>query len=275
VAAEGLAGRAAARAAAEAEKATKDACTFTHYHLLLDLVRQGDPGGQGEALRPGDLKALEQRARMVLVSRRTDTSLSPASAFEALSELAEVFEPCGLQGDPTRARLPQLAAEIAAVVQDLARWAELAGPAERSCIRLLSDGASLTHRCFRSALKDVHDQLGDLWTLVQRWRIAPESISALAARPEWLLDGWELICGLWRAAADSQRGAALLDMAALVPIIPGEVGDWVGFDAPGTMESHRSGLRQWRRTVQPNQDWMTGRMLDLTSRNEMLRAHCA
>jgi hypothetical protein len=275
VAAEGLAGRAAARAAAEAERATKDACTYTHYHLLLELVRQGDPDGQAAPLRPGDLAALEQRARAVLVSRRTDSSLSPTAAFEALAELAEVVEPCGLPGDPTRARLPQLAGEIAGVIQDLGRWSELAGPAERSCIRLLSDGAMLTHRCFRLALKELHDQLGDLWTLVQRWRLAPEAVSALAARPEWLLDGWELICGLWRAAGESQRGAALLDMAGLVPMIPGEVGDWMGFDAPGTMEGHRSGLRQWRRTVQPNQDWMSGRIMDLTARNEGLRAHCA
>ncbi|WP_431271327.1 hypothetical protein [Dankookia sp. P2] len=209
VAAEGLAGRAAARAAAEAEKATRDACTFTHYHLLLELVRQGDPDGQASPLRPGDLAALEQRARAVLVARRTDGSLSPASAFEALAELAEVVEPCGLPGDPTRARLPQLAGEIAGVIQDLGRWADLAGPAERSCIRLLSDGAMLTHRCFRVALKELHDQLGDLWTMVQRWRLAPEAVSALAARPEWLLDGWELICGLWRAAGESQRARRL------------------------------------------------------------------
>jgi hypothetical protein len=276
VAAEGLAGRAAARAAAEAEKATRDACTYTHCHLLLELVRQGEAGAQAlEPLRPGDLAALEQRARAVLVSRRTDTSLSPAAAFEALAELAAVIEPCGLPGDPTRARLPQMAAEIAAVIQDLNRWSELAGPVERSCIRLLADGASLTQRCFRTALKELHDQLGDLWTLVQRWRLAPDAVSALAARPDWLLDGWELICGLWRAAGESQRGAALLDMASLVPMIPGEVGDWVGFDAPGTMEAHRVGLRQWRRTVQPNQDWMSGRMLDLTARNEALRARCA
>ena len=64
-------------------------------------------------------------------------------------------------------------------------------------------------------------------------------------------------------------------MAGLVPMIPGEVGDWMGFDAPGTMEGHRAGLRQWRRTVQPNQDWMSGRIMDLTARNEGLRAHCA
>ena len=157
VAAEGLAGRAAARAAERGREATRNACTFTHYHLLLELVRQGDPagqeGGQGVPLQPGDMASLEQRARAVLASRRTDTSLSPSSAFEALAELAEVVEPCGLPGDPTRARLPQLAGEIAAVIQDLSRWAELAGPAERSCIRLLSDGAMLTHRCFRLGLE--------------------------------------------------------------------------------------------------------------------------
>src|SRR4051812_2909771 len=160
VAAEGLAGRAAARAAAEAEQATRDACTFMHYHLLLELVRQGDPDGQA---MPGDPALLEQRARAVLVARRTDTSLSPAAAFESLAELAEVFEPCGLPGDPTRARLQQLAAEIAAVIQNLARWAELAGPAERSCIRLLAEGAALTQRCFRVALKEAQGLLGDLW----------------------------------------------------------------------------------------------------------------
>ena len=103
----------------------------------------------------------------------------------------------------------------------------------------------------------------------------PWVIADLAARPEWLLDGWELICGLWHAAPEGQRAAALLDMAALVPVMPAEVADWLGFDAPGVMETHRSGLRHWRRTVQPNQDWMTGRMLDLTSRNEAVRARCA
>jgi hypothetical protein len=274
VAAEGLAGRAAARAAAEAERVTRDACTFTHYHLLIELVRQGEPNGQGEPLRPGDLQALEQRARAVLVARRTDTSLSPASAFEALAELAVVFEPCGLPGDPTRARLPRLAAEIAVVMEELTRWAELAGPSERSCIRLLAEGAALTQHCFRTTMKDVHAQLGDLWTLVQRWRRAPEPVSRLAARPEWLLDGWELICGLWRAAEEGHRPAALLDMAALVPIMPAEVADWMGFDVPGAMETHRTGLRHWRRMVQPNQDWMTGRLLELTARNETMRALC-
>ncbi|MDO9708785.1 hypothetical protein [Paracraurococcus lichenis] len=275
VAAEGLAGRAAARAAAEAEKATRDACTYTHYFLLIELVRQGDPHGKGAPLRQGDLEALEQRARAVLVERRGDSGISATAAFEALAELATVFEPCGLPGNPTQARLPALDAEITAVIQELGRWAEMGGPSERSCIRLLAEGAQITQHCFRQSLKEAHALLEDLWALVQRWRVAPAAISDIAARPEWLLDGWELICGLWRAAEEGHRGAALLDMAALVPIMPAEVGEWLGTDMPGLLEVHRSGLRHWRRTVQPNQDWMTGRLLDTTARTEALRARCA
>ncbi len=64
-------------------------------------------------------------------------------------------------------------------------------------------------------------------------------------------------------------------MAALVPVIPAEVRGWVGFDAAGDMDGHRDGLRRWRRSVQLNQDWASGRHLDMTARNETLREACA
>ncbi|MBK1662115.1 hypothetical protein CKO45_28415 [Paracraurococcus ruber] len=274
VALEGLAGRAAARAAEQAEQATRDACTHTHYHLLVELVRQSEPaGGPAQAARhPKEVEAL---ARAVLLRRSANGALSPAAAFQALADLAEVLEPCGLPGDPTRARLPRLSAEIAAVIHDLSRWSELASPTERGCIRLLAEGAALTQRCFGLALQEVHGLMEDLWQLAERWRLMPEAIGEIAARPDWLLDGWEMICGLWRAAGDGERSAVLGDMAQLVPVMPVEVADWAGFDAPTIMETHRIGLRHWRRSVHANQDWMTGRILDSTARYEAMRARCA
>jgi hypothetical protein len=276
VAMEGHAGRAAARAAAEAMRAMRDARTLTQYFLLLELVRQGEPADTN--LPPperDDPASVERRAKAVLHRRRNEPGLAPTSAFESLAELAEVFEPIGLRKDPTRARLPRLAAELGGVMQELANWAEATDAAERAGARLLVQSAALTLRCYRVALGEAHGLLDDLWALLPRWQLAPEQVHLLAARPEWLLDGWELICGLWRGAEQAMRGAAVLDMAALVPVIPSEVGDWAGFDAPGDMESSRTGLRRWRRTVQPNQDWMSGRMLDLTARNETLRAQYA
>jgi hypothetical protein len=269
VAAEGFAGREAAAAARVAGGSAEQQRVLLHYHLLLELVRQGDPGGGGAPLAPGDMSALEQRARSVLVSRRTDTSLSPASAFEALAELAEVFEPCGLPGDPTRARLPQLSAEIGAVIQDLARWAELAGPSERGCIRLLAESAALTQRCFRVAIRDAQTLLEHLWELIQRWRMSPEPISAATARPEWLLDGWEQICLVWDDAAQASTWrSALLEMVLMVPAMPRQLHDWVGVQASETAE--------FRRQVRLYEDWRTGASVPrLIARNEKLRAIAA
>jgi hypothetical protein len=276
VAADGHAGRTAARAAAEVTLATRNARTLTQYYLLLELVRQGEPAGLG--LPPperDDPTSVERRARAVLHRRRNEAGLSPAAAFETLAELAEVFEPCGLIRDPTKARLPRLASDIGVVIQDLNHWSETADPIDRICSRLLAHSAALTLRCVKVALADTHALLDDLWGLLLRWQLDPEPIQLQAARPEWLLDGWDLICGLWRGSPADRRSGAALDMANLVPVIPAEVGEWVGFDAPGDMDTHQSGLRRWRRTVQPNQDWVTGRMLEQTARNEALRARCA
>ncbi|MBV1795766.1 hypothetical protein [Siccirubricoccus sp. G192] len=151
-------------------------------------------------------------------------------------------------------------------------WAKHGQDADRACARLLALSSDLTLRCCQPAFTTAFEMLDDLWRLLHRWRVAPEEILGPLARPEWLLDGWELICGLWRGTDPAQRGAALLEMAALVPVIPAEVRDWVGFDLVGEMHAHRSGMS---RLVRLNHDWKTGRLMDLTARNEHLLALCA
>ena len=72
------------------------------------------------------------------------------------------------------------------------------------------------------------------------------------------------------------RLEALADLALLVPVIPAEARDWLGFDAESDMERHRGSLRTWRRTVLARQDWVTGRMTaPAQERSEALREVCA
>lgn len=291
VAGAGHAGRAASRAAATATAARHQARTLLHYHLLLELVRQVEPSGTGlpppEKDHPGNIK---RRAVAALSRLRSDDGITPSAAVEVLSELADVFEGCGLRRDAARARLPLLAAEMTSVTQDAAAWsatvpeevwgdgregaqAEAQGEA-RGCAALLVQAADLTLRCSSTAFTNAHALLDDLWGLLRRWRAAPEEIMAQLARPEWLLDEWGVICALWRGADPACRHSALVDMAALVPVLPAEVGAWVGFDAAGEMEGHRDGLRRRRRTVPLNHDRAPSRQQDLTARNEALRVSC-
>ena len=133
----------------------------------------------------------------------------------------------------------------------------------------------MTLRCARIALGETHAMLDDVWTLILRWQQDPEPIRQLCARTEWLVDGWDMICGLWRNAKPDERGTAVQDMANIVPVLPTEADTWLGFEADGAMNGHQQGLRRFRRTVQMNQDWTTGRLLEITARNETLRERCA
>jgi hypothetical protein len=280
VAAEGYAGRDAAKAVEATLAAGDQARIATHFRLLLELVRQAEPPSPGAPPPEQDApRNIERRARAALERMRQDGSIgggmAPAAAFEALEELAAAFEGCGLRRDPTRARLPALVAEIAAVTQELASWGEAGTQQFRACTGLLGQSAQLTLRCGRIALAAAHAELDNIWSLLHRWRLAPDEVQTVLARPEWLLDGWELICGIWRQTLPEHRAAAVLDMASLVPVVPTEVQGWVGFDAAGEMDQHQEGLRRWRRVVRPNQDWISGRLLDAVWRNESLRAALA
>lgn len=280
VAAEGFAGRPAARAAAEAAEAGHRGRALMHHHLLLELVRQGEARDVEPAAAPppeADSSAgLQRRARAVLERLHRSGRIAPAVAEDALEGLAAAFEVCGPPRDPAGAPLPALLAALGVMARELAEAAAVAaGPDQRLCLRLLAQGAELALRCGRLALAAAHALLDDLWALLHRWHLAAEEVLSIAARPEWLLDGWDLIVGLWREAGPAGREAAALEMAALVPVMPTEARDWLGLDVPEEMEACRSGLRHWRRMVRPNQDWMTGRMVDVAFRNERLRALCA
>jgi hypothetical protein len=276
VALEGHAGRAATHAARQVIERQRTARTMTQYGLLLELVRQGEVA---DASRPppehDDPASVQRRARAVLQSRRAAGGMTPANAFETLAALAEAFEPSGLRSDPTGARLPKLIGEIASLTDELFAWGSAGASMERLCSRLLADSAALTLRCARIALGETHAMLDDVWTLILRWQQDPEPIRQLCARTEWLVDGWDMICGLWRNAKPEDRGAAVQDMANIVPVLPAEADTWLGFEADGAMTGHQQGLRRWRRTVQVNQDWTTGRLLQITARNETLRERCA
>lgn len=276
VAAQGFAGRAAARAAETAEIEAKRGRVLVHYQLLLELVRQGEPAGDNPL--PPDLDTpanVQRRSHLVLRRLKAGATVSPTTAVEALEELAEAYESCGLRRDPTGARLPRMAAAIARLAEDIAGWGDADGQQERVAARLLVQAAGVTLRCTRMALDLAHAPLEDLWSLLHRWRVAPETVTALLARPEWALDGWDLICALWTGAEPGARGAALFEMAGLLPVIPAEVRGWAGFDAGADQSDALAGARRLRRSVQLNQDWMTGRMLDATLRNEGLRAIAA
>ena len=133
-------------------------------------------------------------------------------------------------------------------------------------VNRVAAAADMTLRCASTTLTTARETADDMLDLLAAWHADPEAIGRLLARTDWLLDGWERPCRLWFTAASRlERHDALNEIVALLPTIPCEVSEWVGFPAEIDLAfgTYRSTMR--------HEDWRTGLcMQDTIARNEGL-----
>jgi hypothetical protein len=271
VAAEGLAGREAAAAVARARSEDSAAGMRANFMLLLDLIRRSEVASEAivppEADTPSNIEARARRA-VGRFAPRMGVSAEIIAAW--LESIAQAIAGLGVPGDTAPSRMRGLSRRVAAMVQEIQLWmAQSPDPGEQHAAMLVVDAARLTLTCADAALKDLDGTLSDTPTLLRAWREDATDFARRATRPDWLLDGWQVICELWRDADPSLRGGVLWEMAMLAPVMPREVEEWLGlsedWDRPTRL----------RRVVRANEDWRSGRMLDIVARNERLRARAA
>ncbi len=115
--------------------------------------------------------------------------------------------------------------------------------------------------------------------LMLAWRAGPGRVAALAARPVWILDGWQLPGLLWAAAAPGSS-AALTEAARVAPLLPPEAEAWTGLPtdpaAAGLLRRVVAGRAGDARAMEGRgPDLRTVAAYDLVERNELLRAMAA
>lgn len=274
VALEGYAGRAAAAAAAAACQDAPREAMRVNFLLLLQLIR--DTEDPAEALPPpaqDDPVRLKARAKRAIARVAPALGVAPDIVAAWLEGLAATMAEVGLPGDATPGRLRRRFAEIRAMTRELAAWAKATPAAEETrADTVVIEVAELTLACCAAILQQIDAELADLPRLLRRWRDDSAALRTLAGRPDWLLDGWTLICALWRDAEPEARLAACWEMAMMVPVVPREAGVWSGIEA----EWERSvTLRRSVRMVAALEDWRTGRIHSLLARNERLLARAA
>jgi hypothetical protein len=271
VAAEGLAGREAAAAVARAVNEDGAARMRANFLLLLDLIRRTESREEAVVPPQSDTPAqIEQRARRAVARVAPRLGVSPEIIAAWLEALAAAFCGVGIPGDAGRSRTRMLVAALEAMVAEIELWvAQSPDPAEQHAAVLVVDAARLTLSCAASAFRDLDGLLSDTPGLLRAWREDASELGRRASRPDWLLDGWQVITELWRDADPGLRQGALWEMALLAPVMPREVEQWLGiqedWDRPTRM----------RRVVRANEDWRSGRMLDIVARNERIRARAA
>ena len=272
VAAEGLAGREAVAAAGAAGEAEHRETLVANFLLLMTLIEQVEPA-EAQAVSASDAMsgAVETRARRALARIAPRLGRSADAIASSLEEMAPLFSTTGVRRQPGGGRAVKALDVLRRVRADTAGWSQTHQDESAAQSDMIARVAELTVSCTETTLGEAHLLTADMTALLRRWWSEPAAIRQLAARPEWLLDGWEQVCLLWLTAEnEAARRAALPEMALLVPIVPREAADWVG--TPVDMEA----AMRFRRTVSLNEDWRTGgAVFDLIARNEHLRSLAA
>ncbi len=258
IAAEGHAGRDAARAALTALALDRQQALLAHALLLTELTEQREAGGRDRTPPPHPIDPSPAR--------------SAATLTGALHAIATLFAPVGLTASPHHARIPQFLGRLAQAHIELAGWLnadpanDLGGLGQAVATALHRAGETGT-----AALERTRSLLTDKPALLRRWIKDRDSVLTGATRCDWLLDGWERVILLWSAATTTAtRRAALLEMAPLVPVLPREAALWT--DIPIAPDS----MRQACRVISHDDAWRTGgSAFALIARNETLIAASA
>jgi hypothetical protein len=269
VAREGHAGRAAASAAETTIAWDRAQVVRARAMLILRLAERLDPDFTPAPPVAEQAVYLNVRAMRRLERLAPSMGCRPTDLAAALTALGRVFAPVGTAGGDRDARIPLLLRRLEETQVGLAEWLRAAPGNEISELGQ-AIGAAIGRICESGAavLDKTRAARSEPVALLKRWITDRTGVVALAARCDWLLDGWERVSLVWRAAGtQATRRAALLEMAPLVPVLPREVLAWTDTVIP--VEAMRPACR-----VTSSQDsWRTGgAAFALTTRNERLLA---
>jgi hypothetical protein len=268
VAQEGWGGRNAIRAAHQAESEAPLDRMRLNLRLLHRLVRQTEsPIEATPPIAQDTPEGQQHRAKRAVLRAAETLSRRPEEVIQSLEGIAGAFQDVGVPEEPMLPRLRRMLAAVERMSRDFAEWVALT-PAARDLqvSAVIAEGCGLTLRCGTAMLEQVEAGMADMIGLLRRWQADPDALVTEATRPDWLLDGWPLILGLWQDTDPADRLRAAWEAAMLLPVLPRETAAWCGVQADWEQP------QRLRRLVRAHRDWRHGRMVDLTARNERLLA---
>lgn len=239
----GFAGREAALAARSANQAGPGARARVNHALLTGLVRETETEFEGAHPFAQDAPAAQETRMRRALGRVAHLLEWDSDGVErALRDMASLLQPLGIHDDPESSALPRQMRLLRDSTEEITGWAAAARAArEQGGAQVISSAAELTLRAAAALLAELNAAFAHPLDMLQRWRQDPAAFAELAARADWVMDGWPLICTLWVQAPEEDRLALCWDLALVVPLLPVEVEQWTGlsadWDAPARLRA--------------------------------------
>jgi hypothetical protein len=207
--------------------AALDAAELTPAQLREAALTAAEGGLGGRPLRRAAQAARTRQARREAL---TLAALNRHGAGFAL----EAFRGCGLPGQ-TAPHMVSLR-RIRDFAQSLRAWLpEAVNEADHARATTLAQRAEQIAAAADVLIAANRARLGALRGLAPRWPELGPVWQAEAARAELVMDGWELLAGIWAMASEAERGPTLRRCLALAPPTAEEMRAWPGCGALTSM----------------------------------------
>lgn len=266
VAADGLAGEAAAEAAIAALAADEELKALNQVMLMMRVLQEVDPVAAPHLLRGITTSEGQARVRAALFEAADRLELKPEIFDQRLSQLGINTYTAGVPWSPTEGRLRRILRRLGEFVQSLVLWARVRMSDAAHTARFCAGVANITHSIGVGLLGELDALLGDPRTIVVSRETLRYDIDRLNARLAWLLDGWDAICTWWfdgeNQSVDDQA-VILQDILPVLPIVPRDELEGAKRFTVGGM------VQRSRRFVRLHEDWLTGDFVDVDTVDRM------
>ncbi len=274
VAIEGAAGRRAAREASAAASADATMALLTRFHLITRLLQEAGLESIDWRGFRGDNRELRATIRSHLAKVAPRLGIPVDGLFERVEAIAGVATTVGPPGDAPSSRNQAMLARLRTFTQSLGQWsAGEAGTTAADATAVLGV-AERALRDAEAAQGEACALLDEVLRLLRGWqeKVGDQMRNTLT-RPEWLLDGWGQVCGLWESVARDERPLqreTLQQIRASLPMLDPN-------DREAATRADSSDIRFDRgRRVKLHEDWRTGlTVMENRARAELLRAATA
>jgi hypothetical protein len=274
VAIEGAAGRRAAREASAAANVDATMGLLIRFHLVTKLLLEAGLESIDWRHFSGDDKELRTMIKGRLAQVAPRLGIPVDGLFEEIEAIADIATPVGPPSDGETARNETMLSRLRTFAQSLRQWA--AG--EFGVVAC--DAAAVVTLVDRTLVeadtsqRQARELLDGVPRLLRGWQErAGERMRVTLTRPEWLLDGWGQVCGLWESVIRDERPMQremLQQIRASLPML-----DPSDRDSAPSADSRDLRFDRGRR-VRLHEDWRTGlTVLETRARAELLRAATA
>ncbi|HEY4254028.1 MAG TPA: hypothetical protein VGM87_22665 [Roseomonas sp.] len=152
--------------------------------------------------------------------------------------LLPLFRDCGLGGED--APLARRAGRVLEFAQMLTDWRETCPfDTDRARAAALAAQAATVAEAASALIAAMRSLAADIPAILAHWPSHGPVLLAFAQRAQWILNGWDLIACLWRAAAGEAQLQALRRAQALAPPAATETLAWPGCAALGAIAAPR------------------------------------